>query len=282
MSFYGSPHPFDNTQLERRYRGRSFCGMIPRAFTSEATANMIKFTFAVAILLAVSLSCAGNPDAVRMGTEGAYPPYNFINDDGEVDGLERELGDELCRRADLECTWVTNEWDTIIDNLVAEEYDTILAGMSITDERDEVIDFTQPYVPPSPSVYIALAGAGDEAINGKVAAQVATVQSGYLSESGANLLEYALAVEPISAVLNGEADAALVDEEFAHDNMADNRDKLAIVGPEVMLDSGIGVGVREDDSELKDKLDRAIDAMKEDGSLNDLIKKWLGADTNTF
>ena len=217
-----------------------------------------------------------------MGTEGAYPPYNFINDDGEVDGLERELGDELCRRADLECTWVTNEWDTIIDNLVAEEYDTILAGMSITDERDEVIDFTQPYVPPSPSVYIALAGAGDEAINGKVAAQVSTVQSGYLSESGANLLEYALAVEPISAVLNGAADAALVDEEFAHDNMADNRDKLAIVGPEVMLDSGIGVGVREDDSELKDKLDRAIDAMKEDGSLNDLIKKWLGADANTF
>ena len=243
---------------------------------------MIKFTFAVAILLAVSLSCAGNPDAVRMGTEGAYPPYNFINDDGEVDGLERELGDELCQRADLECTWVTNEWDTIIDNLVAEEYDTILAGMSITDERDEVIDFTQPYVPPSPSVYIALAGAGDEAINGKVAAQVATVQSGYLSESGANILEYALAVEPISAVLNGEADAALVDEEFAHDNMADNRDKLAIVGPEVMLDSGIGVGVREGDGELKDKLDRAIDAMKEDGSLNALIKKWLGADANTF
>ena len=243
---------------------------------------MIKFTFAIAILLAVSLSCAGEPDMVRMGTEGAYPPYNFINDDGEVDGLERELGDELCRRADLECTWVTNEWDTIIDNLVAEEYDTILAGMSITDERDEVIDFTQPYVPPSPSVYIALAGAGDEAINGKVAAQVSTVQSGYLSESGANLLEYALAVEPISAVLNGEADAALVDEEFAHDNMADNRDKLAIVGPEVMLDSGIGVGVREDDSELKDKLDRAIDAMKEDGSLNDLIRKWFDADANTF
>ena len=243
---------------------------------------MTKFTFAVAILLAVSLSCAGNPDAVRMGTEGAYPPYNFINDDGEVDGLERELGDELCRRADLECTWVTNEWDTIIDNLVADDYDTILAGMSITDERDEVIDFTQPYIPPNPSVYVALAGAGDEVINGKVAAQVSTVQSGYLSESGATLLEYALAVEPISAVLSGEADAALVDEEFAHDNMAENGGKLTIVGPEVMLDSGTGVGVREDDGELKDKLDRAIDAMKEDGSLNALIKKWLGGDANTF
>ena len=243
---------------------------------------MIKFTFAIAILLAVSLSCAGEPDTVRMGTEGAYPPYNFINDDGEVDGFERELGDELCRRADLECTWVTNDWDTIIDNLVAEKYDTILAGMSITDERDEIIDFTQPYIPPNPSVYVALAGAGDEVIDGKVAAQVSTVQSGYLSESGATLLEYTLAEEPISAVLSGEADAALLDEEFAHDNMADNRDKLAIVGPQVMLDLGIGVGVREDDGEMKDKLDRAIDAMKEDGSLNALIRKWFDADANTF
>ena len=111
--------------------------------------------FAIAILVFACLSCGG-PEAVRMGTEGAYPPYNFIDDEGEVDGFERELGDELCRRADLECTWVTNDWDSIIPNLVAGDYDTILAGMSITDERDEVIDFTQSYFPPGQSVYLAL------------------------------------------------------------------------------------------------------------------------------
>ena len=94
-----------------------------------------------------------------MGTEGAYPPYNFINDDGEIDGFERALGDELCRRANLECIWVTNEWESIIANLVAGDYDTILAGMSITDERDETIDFTQAYIPPSASVYVS-AGRG--------------------------------------------------------------------------------------------------------------------------
>ena len=147
-----------------------------------------------------------------MGTEGAYPPFNVINEDGEVDGFERELGDELCRRANLECTWVTNEWDTIIPNLVDGQYDTILAGMSITEERDEVIDFTQPYFPPSASVYLAVAGAGDAAVNGTVGAQVATVQAAYLADqAGATLLEYELASEPIAAVLSGEADAALVD-----------------------------------------------------------------------
>ncbi|MEM6620369.1 MAG: transporter substrate-binding domain-containing protein, partial [Pseudomonadota bacterium] len=80
-----------------------------------------------AAVLATGMAFA---DTVRMGTEGAYPPYNFINDAGEVDGFERELGDELCKRAELECAWVTNEWDSIIPNLVSGNYDTIIAGMS--------------------------------------------------------------------------------------------------------------------------------------------------------
>ena len=237
---------------------------------------------AVAVALALLLSCAGESDEVRMGTEGGYPPYNFINDAGEVDGFERELGDELCRRANIECVWVINDWDSIIPNLQGGDYDTILAGMSITDERDEVIDFTQPYFPPGVSVYMALAGAGDEAANGKVAAQTATVQADHLSQSGATLMEYALADEVVLAVLNGEADAALVDLEFAQDSMAVNAGKLTLVGPRVELDSGIGVGIREDDSDLKEKLDRTIGAMKEDGSLNALIKKWFGPDAETF
>ncbi len=242
---------------------------------------MVKPLLGIAILALICLACGG-PEAVRMGTEGFYPPYNFIDDDGEVDGFERELGDELCRRAELECTWVTNEWDTIIPNLVAGDYDTIMAGMSITDERDEVIDFTQAYLPPTPSVYIALAGAGDKAVNGKVAAQVATIHADYLSESGATPVEYELADELVEAVLNGEADAALIDREFAHETMAANEGRLEVVGPTVPLDSGIGIGVREDDSDLKDKLDKAIESMKEDGSLNDLIDKWFDDDAMRF
>ena len=243
---------------------------------------MVKPLFAIAILISACLSCTGGPDAVKMGTEGAYHPYNFINDSGEVDGFERELGDELCRRADLECTWVTNEWDSIIPNLLAGNYDTIIAGMSITGERDEVIDFTQPYIPPSPSVYIARAGASDEVVTGKIAAQASTVQSSYLSQSGATLLEYVLAPELVAAVLSGEADAALVDLGFALDSIADTGERLTLVGPKVPLDSGIGIGIREGDGGLKDKLDRAIDGMKEDGTLNALIEKWFGPDAETF
>ena len=70
------------------------------------------------------------------------------------------MGDELCRRAQLKCTWVTNEWDSIIPNLLADNYDTIMAGMSITAEREKQIDFTEAYFPPTTSVYVTLDGAG--------------------------------------------------------------------------------------------------------------------------
>ena len=236
---------------------------------------------ALAAVVVLLTSCVGD-GAVRMGTEGAYPPYNFINDQGDVDGFERELGDELCAAADLECEWFTNAWETIIRNLMDGRYDTIIAGMSITAERDEVIDFTQPYIPPIPSVYFAVAGAGDEVVNGTIAAQVATIHADYLSASGATYVEYELVGELIEAVLSGEVDAALVDREFARTVIAEQGGRLTVVGPNVPLDSGIGIGLREGDTDLKDKLDEAIASMKADGSLNNLIRKWFDDDADTF
>src|SRR6056297_1189032 len=136
--------------------------------------------------LAFSASMAMAQDVVRLGTEGAYPLWNFINDAGEVDGFERELGDELCARAELTCEWVTNDWDSIIPNLVSGNYDTIIAGMSITEERDEVIDFTQNYTQPDPSAYLAMSADVDVA-NGVIAAQTGTIQAAHIADSDATL-----------------------------------------------------------------------------------------------
>ncbi|WP_170422028.1 transporter substrate-binding domain-containing protein [Ruegeria arenilitoris] len=211
-------------------------------------------------------------DTVRMGTEGAYPPWNFINDAGEIDGFERELGDELCKRANLECEWVKNDWDSIIPNLVSGNYDVIIAGMSITDERDEVIDFTQNYTPPDPSAYVAVSDDVDVA-NGVVAAQTGTIQAAYIAESGATLVEFASPEETIAAVRNGEADAVLADKSFLAP-IADEDADLRFVAEDVPLGGGVGIGVRESDGELKEKFNTAIQSMKDDGSLNELITKW--------
>jgi len=225
-----------------------------------------------ALAVSAGIAFAGSHSVVRMGTEGAYPPWNFINDAGEVDGFERELGDEICKRAELNCEWVTNDWDSIIPNLVSGNYDVIIAGMSITDERDEVIDFTQNYTPPDPSAYLAAAD-GVDVTGGVIAAQTGTIQASYVAESGATLVEFATPDETVAAVKNGEADAVLADASYLAP-IADQDADLMIVGDPVPLGGGVGIGVRESDGELKATLDAAIQSMKDDGSLNKLIAKW--------
>lgn len=264
-----------------------------------------RFSVAVLLLLLVTAmaACQGRPEAVpntptpeptippawhtsevvMMGTSADYPPANFINDNGDIDGFERELGDELCRRAGLECAWAHDEWFTLINHLLAGEYDAVMAGMAATKERDELIDFSEPYLPNTPSVYVALAGASDDVINGRVAVQVNTVQQQYLTESGVTTIISMPAEDPIEAVRSGQADAVFADKTFLNSFVEESGGELIYVGPEVEFDSDhVGIGVRENDAELQDKLNAAIRAMKEDGSLNDLIGKWYGEDAETF
>ena len=245
---------------------------------------MSKTTALIACLLlvmAVAISCAGAAP-VRIGTEGAYPPFGYLNDAGELEGFEIDLGNELCQRAGLKCQWVTNDWESIITNLRAGRYDAIMAGMSITEERDEVIDFTQPYFPPEPSVFVALASAGEAATLGRVAVQTATVQADYLDGRVASLLEYPLAEDTVAAVLSGEADSTFASISYLQDIVVQSEGALAFVGTEIPLDKGTGIGIREEDVELRENLDSAIGEMKEDGSLNELIRKWFGQDGRTF
>ena len=180
------------------------------------------------------------------------------------------MGSEMCIR-----DRVKNDWDSIIPNLVSGNYDVIIAGMSITEERDETIDFSQEYYPPDPSSFLALAGTKDDAVKGIVAAQTATIQASYVSESGATLVEFATPDETIAAVKNGEADAVFADNAYLKPFVDESGGELIFLGSKVQIGGGVGMGFRESDTELKAKFDAAIDVMKKDGSLNELIAKWF-------
>ncbi|MFD2738989.1 transporter substrate-binding domain-containing protein [Sulfitobacter aestuarii] len=241
----------------------------------------ILITSAVLALISGAAWAEAHDKTVRLGTEGAYPPYNFLNDKGEVDGFERVLGDELCKRAELTCEWVTNDWDSIIPNLVSGNYDAIIAGMSITPEREEVVAFTQNYTPPSPSAYAAMSADADTQ-GGIIAAQTGTIQANHVVDTGATLLEFPNPDETVAAMKNGEADAVMADKDYLIPVVEESGGEIVFVGEDIPLGGGIGMAFRQSDPELKDKFDAAIQSMKDDGSLNELIIEWLGEDSPRF
>ena len=151
--------------------------------------------------------------AALAATAGNHHPFNFINEAGEMDGLERELGDELCRRAGLECQWVLNGWESMIPGLLAGEFDAIVAGMSVYEGRDERIDFTQPYYPPAPSVYLAAAGVGTRRRRGDWgSARTRSIRTTWIGRaSGSPYCED----DRLEALLDGEIDAVLAGHAYA-------------------------------------------------------------------
>ena len=219
-------------------------------------------------------------DTVKMGTEGAYTPWNFIDDAGNLTGFEIELGNELCARAGLECEWVINEWDTILQNLVANNYDTIMAGMSITPSRQKSIDFTQGYFPPEPSRWVATADLGPDIdpAGTTIGVQGGTTQANWVNQHLGNVAmvkEYATLDASMADLNAGVIDLVLADSFYLVPFVDGNR--LFFVGQDVLLGGGVGMGIRKTDTKLKAQFNAAIDLVKADGTLDALIAKYFQA-----
>jgi polar amino acid transport system substrate-binding protein len=243
---------------------------------------MKKLSLALAFV-ALGATSAMAQQVVRMGTEGAYPPFNFLNEANELVGFEIDLGNELCARANLTCEWVVNDWDTIIPNLVGGNYDTIIAGMNATPARAEVISFTQAYKRPDPSAYMALAGTDPSVVeSGVISAQSNTVQAGMVAETAATLIEFPTPDETIAAVRNGTADAVLADRDFLMTYFNDAAGEFEFLALAMPPGQGVSMGVRQSDDELRATFNAAIDSMKADGSLNALLIQWFGEETPLF
>ncbi len=233
---------------------------------------------AAAALLALT---AGANAQTRLGSEGAYPPYNYVDESGKLGGFDIDVGNEICKRAGLECVWVVNEWDTIIPNLIAGNYDAIIAGMSITDERKKTIAFTQDYFPADPSTFIAPIGKNLnlETPSGlRLGAQGATIQAMWLEQNAkANntVLSYETPDQALADLNAGNLDAILADKSYLSETVAGSNGALELAGPDIAIGGGVGIGVRQADTELLGKFDEALTAMKKDGTLDALITLYF-------
>lgn len=241
---------------------------------------MKRLTLGVAALLLLAFGgIAAAQEPVRIATEGAYPPFNFTQPDGKVAGLEVDLANALCERMKRPCTVVAQEWDGIIPGLLAKKYDAIMATMNITPERAKAIGFSIPYMV-VPAYFVAPAKStidgSPASLRGKtIGAQVSTTHSRYVEKhlgSEATLKTYDTASNLLADLKAGRLDAAITTGATASDWVkGDGGKSVKLVGQPVIdaevFGPGIGVGLRKEDTALKQSFDEAIRAVVQDGTL---------------
>lgn len=249
---------------------------------------------------------------VRIATEGAYAPWNFTNSSGKLEGFEVDLYADLCERMKVQCELMQTAWEGIIPALQAGKFDAIMAGMSITDKRKEVITFSRNYMG-SPASFVVLKSsplsnlgvkletvsladidAGEKAaidtmkaaLKGKtVGVQISTTHENFLNEfmgDTVTVKTYDTQENLDLDLAAGRIDAALASLSYWVPLLEGDKGKeMTMTGPKMdggPFGNGVGAGIRKDDQELADMFTKAIDAAIADGTISKLSTKWFGFD----
>jgi len=272
-----------------------------------------KFILSLIALSALCLTTVASAKTIRIGTEGAYPPWNNLNSAGELEGAEIDFGNEACSRMAVECEWVTQDWDGIIPALLQGKYDIIIAGMSITEERKEKVNFTTGYMTDGArfavlknsglanlniagmaKVNLNNAGGKEQAAIGQLIAamdgktvcvQSSTIHQNFLEKhmSGAVDVKLYQAVDDHNLDLAaGRCDAVLADVGSIIDFMeSDGGVDVAFTGPTFsggVFGDGVGGAVRKEDTDILEMWNAAIAEMSKDGTTAEITKEWFGRD----
>ncbi len=217
---------------------------------------------------------------IKIATEGGYAPFNYKNADGSLGGFDVDVAKAVCAEMKADCEIVAQDWDGIIPGLVAKKYDVIVAGMSVTPERQGQVDFTNPYFKNTLVWLVPKTGKFNlQDIKGvKLGGQRSTTPGAYLQEKYSNGNEVKLYDTYDNAYLDlkaGRVDAVLSEKVTAKEWLKQNNDKFGIVGDEIDNNDNIAMAVRKDDA-LKESLNKALEAVQKSGKLSALEKQHFG------
>ncbi len=231
---------------------------------------------------------------IKVATEGAYPPFNFVDATGALQGFDVDIANALCAKMQVTCEISKQDWDGMIPGLMAKKYDVIIASMSITEERKQKINFTGKYYN-TPTVIVAAAnspitlgadGNPDPAsMKGlKIGVQRATVHENFAREhfKESEIVVYDTADNANLDLTGGRLDARMDDILVLTDQVVKpNGDKFKIVGKGWsggVFGDGAGIGLRKEDEQMRTAFDEAIKTIRADGTYKTINDKYFNFD----
>ncbi len=241
-----------------------------------------KFLLAAAATLVFSANAMA-AEKLRMGIEAAYPPFNNKDASGQVVGFDKDIGDALCAKMKVECEVVTSDWDGIIPALNAKKFDFLVSSLSITDERKQAVDFTDPYYS-NKLQFIAPKNVDfktdKDSLKGKtIGTQRATLAGTWLEDTYADDIKVSLYDTQENAYLDltsGRVDAILADKYANYDWLKSDAGKnYEFKGDPVVESDKIGIAVRKGDNELRNKLNSALKEIVADGTYKKINDKYF-------
>ncbi len=243
---------------------------------------MKKLLFA-ALLSAVTLSATAAEEAtLRFATEATYPPFEYLDANNKIQGFDIDLADALCAKLNTKCTFTNQAFDSLIPSLKFRRFDALMAGIDITPERQKQVDFTHVYYDNS-ATFIAVKGKSAQVadLKGKqVGIQNGTTHQKYLMEQHQEIktVPYDSYQNAILDLKNGRLDAVFGDTAVVNEWLKKNKE-LNAVGNKVTdknyFGIGLGIAVRKGNTDLRDKLNKALAEIKQDGTYDTLYKKWF-------
>ncbi len=245
---------------------------------------------ALAVFAVAGAAQGEDMKVVKIGTEGAYPPFNNLTADGKLVGFDIDIANALCAEMKVKCEFVTQDWDGIIPALLAGKFDAIIASMSITEERLKKVDFTNKYYNTPPAIAVPkdsdIGGVTAADLAGKaLGAQSSTTHSNYAEAKfpDADLRLYPTPDEYKLDLAGGRLDAAIDDVVVLSDWLAtDDGDCCMILGtltPDPVINGpGAGVAIRKGEEDLKEAFNKAIAAIRANGKYAEINDKYFEFD----
>ena len=234
-----------------------------------------------ALFASISLS-ASAAESIRFATEASYPPFEFMDENNKMQGFDIDLANALCKEMQTECSFTNQAFDSLIPSLKFRRFDAVISGMDITLERLQQVAFTAPYYDNS-ALFIAKKGevTNIAALKGKrVGMQNGTTHQKFLLEKHPEIkaVPYDSYQNAILDLKNGRLDAVFGDTAVVNEWLKQNNTLIAVgdkISDANYFGTGLGIAVRQDNTELLNKLNTALAKLKQNGTYQKIYNTWF-------